>query len=253
MEGENIRCTSVQKIIGKAPAETLVQLRTKSQPDRTGRSTYIFFTAFEYRIQFLAIVSRHILYIGHILQTSFYFQGRSTSIQQSFQVLALIHIFQGQQMFATGNRFPVGIYHIKTQATELCTLSPVCTTAKASLADITLSAIAYAQGSVYKHFQRCIRTGCMNLCNFIQRQLTGQHHLTETSLSQEFYFLRSAVVHLRTGMQRNRRKIQTGNPHILHNQGIHPNPVQIPNHFLRFCQFLIFQDCIDSYVNTHPI
>ena len=74
MEGENIWCTSVQEIIGKAPAETLVQLRTKGQADRTGRSTYIFFAAFEYRIQFLAIVSRHILYIGHILQPSFYFQ-----------------------------------------------------------------------------------------------------------------------------------------------------------------------------------
>ena len=253
MERENIRCTSVQEIIGKSPTETLVQLRTESQTDGTGRSPHVFFPALQDGIQLLTVIGGHVLHVGHVLQASLNLQRRGARIQQGLQVVALVHVFQRQQVLAAGNRFPVRIHHVEAQAAELRTLSAVGTAAETCLTHVALSAVAHAQGAVYEYLQRRIRTGGMNLCNLVQRQLTGQYHLTETGLGQEFHFLRRAVVHLCTGMQRNRGQIQTGDSHVLYDEGIHPHPVQIPNHFLGICQFLFLQDGIDSHVNAYAI
>ena len=65
--------------------------------------------------------------------------------------------------------------------------------------------------------------------------------------------LRRAIIHLRTGMKRYRRKIQLRNPHILHNQCIHPYSIQFPDHLLRLFQLLFFQDGIDSDINAYIV
>ena len=54
---------------------------------------------------------------------------------------------------------------------------------------------------------------------------------------------------LGTGVQRNRRQIQAGDSHILHNQCIYTGTEQSPNHLLRLLQFFIFQDSIDCHIN----
>ena len=81
-----------------------------------------------------------------------------------------------------------------------------------------------------KYFERRVGTIPVNRRNLFQRQFACEHHLTETGLSQKLHFLRRTVIHLRTGMQRNGRKLQAGNPHILHDQCIHTGTVQIPDH-----------------------
>lgn len=60
---------------------------------------------------------------------------------------------------------------------------------------------------------------------------------------------KAEVIHLGTGVQRNRRQIQAGDSHILHNQCIYTGTEQSPNHLLRLLQFFIFQDSIDCHIN----
>ena len=54
-------------------------------------------------------------------------------------------------------------------------------------------------------------------------------------------------------MQRYRRQVQTGNPHVLDYQRIHTDTVQIPNHPFRFGKFFFFQDRIHRNINTYII
>ena len=59
-----------------------------------------------------------------------------------------------------------------------------------------------------------------------------------------------SVVHLRAGVQRNGRQVETEQSHVLHNQSIYANAIQFPNQFFRFGQFFIGKDCVEGHVNT---
>ena len=147
-------------------------------------------------------------------------------------------------MLVLGDDFPIGIHHIEGKATELCTLSPVGTPPEAMLAHIALTAIAHAQGTVHKDFEGCIGYGFVYLSDLLQRKFACQDHLSETRFGQELHLFHVAIVHLSAGMQRDGRKVQSQQPHVLHNQGIHPYAIQLPNQFLRFGEFLVLQDGI---------
>ena len=156
-------------------------------------------------------------------------------------------------MLIADNHFPVGIHQIESQPAELGTLSTVRTAAVTGLTGVTLTAVAHTQGSMNKNFERRVGTIPVNRRNLFQCQFACEHHLTETGLSQKLHFLRRTVIHLRTGMQRNGRKLQTGNPHILHDQCIHTGTVQIPDHGFRVLKFVVFQNRIDGNINTRIV
>ena len=153
-------------------------------------------------------------------------------------------------MLVARNDFSVGIYHIEAQAAELRTLSTVGTAAEACLTHVTLSAVTYTQRTVHEDLEQRIGTGSMYFGNLIERQLSCQHHLTETGIRQKLDLLHRTVVHLRTGMQRDRRQIELCNSHILNNQRIHSGTIQIPDHRFGVLQFLVTQDRIHRDINT---
>ena len=152
-------------------------------------------------------------------------------------------------MFIAHYHFPVRIRQTERQAAELRTLSPVSTASEASMTNIALAAIADAKRTMHENLQQNLRTSFVNTMNILQRQFTRQHHLPETGFCQETHLLHRTVIHLGTGVQRNRRQIQAGDSHILHNQCINTRTIQIPDHSLRFLQFLFFQNRIDRDVN----
>ena len=54
-------------------------------------------------------------------------------------------------------------------------------------------------------------------------------------------------------MQRYGRQVQTGNAHVLHNQRIYTDTVQLPNHLFRFRQFFFFQNGIYRDIDTYIV
>lgn len=94
VERKNVLGTSMQVIMGKAPAETLVELRVKGITATPGRGTRVLFAAGKDGIQLPAIGSRHILYIRDILRSSLYLERRGTGIEQCFQFVTLIEVFE---------------------------------------------------------------------------------------------------------------------------------------------------------------
>ena len=143
----------------------------------------------------------------------------------------------------------LSIDQTERQTAKLGTFAPVGATPETSLTDITLPAIADTKSSMHEYFQRYIRTGFVYLADLTQRKFARQHHLPETGISQKSHLLHRTVIHLGTGVQRNRRQIQAGDSHILHNQCIYTGTEQSPNHLLRLLQFFIFQDSIDCHIN----
>ena len=82
---------------------------------------------------------------------------------------------------------------------------------------------------MYEDLKRHLGTGVMNGTNLLQAELTSQYHLPEASLLQELHLLWCAVVHLRAGMEWNWRKRQSQQAHVLHNQRIHSQAVELPH------------------------
>ena len=156
-------------------------------------------------------------------------------------------------MFVVHDFPSTGIFQVESQAAELRALATVGTTSETSLRHIALSAVAHTQRPVHEHLERDIRTGFMHPAYVLQRQLTRQHYLTETDISQETDFLRRTVVHLRTGVQGDGRQIKLQQPHVLHDERIHTGPVKLPNHGLRVSQLLITQDGVHGDINAHAV
>ena len=156
-------------------------------------------------------------------------------------------------MLAFFYHLSVGIGHVKLQTAELSTLATIGTASETSLTNIALSAIANTQSTMYKDLKQRIGTCRMHTTYLIDRQFAGQHHLSESGIRQKADLFYRAVIHLRTGMQRDGRQIKLSQTHILNNERIYSYPIQIPNHSFGFLQLVIAQYCVYGYVYTHII
>ena len=88
-------------------------------------------------------------------------------------------------MLVFGNDSSIGIFQVEWQTAELGTFSTIGAALETSLAGIALSAIADAKGTMNEYFQWSGGACLMNLIDFIQRELTSQYDLTETSLCKD--------------------------------------------------------------------
>ncbi len=248
---KDIRHTPLQEVMRKATIETLLRFRIEQNPHLPVRRPHILPATLKNLIQAQTIPRHHILHIRNILQAPLYFQRRSPRIQQLLQMFPLVHILQRQQILIPFNHSTLRILQVKLQATELRTLPPVRTPAKAMLRRIALTAIAHTQSTMDKHLQRHLHHP-VNLTNLLQRQLPGQHHLRKALPRQETHLLRRTIIHLRTRMQLYRRQMQPFKRHILHNQSIHPRTIQLPRLRLRLRQLFIRKNCIHSHIHLRP-
>ena len=80
---------------------------------------------------------------------------------------------------------------------------------------------------MYKDLQRHIRHLGMNIGNLVYRKLASQDHTTEAHVTQPANLIGRAIVSLCRGMKGNRRKIHLQNTHILHQNGINTNLMQL--------------------------
>ena len=104
--------------------------------------------------------------------------------------------------------------------------------------------------TMHEDFERSLWYCFMYLTDLFQRKFTCQDHLTEACFGQELHLSHGTVVHLRTSVEGNRREVQAEQAHVLHDEGIHPYPVQIPNHPFGFGEFLVLQDGVEGHVDA---
>ena len=99
IERDNIGLTTLRKISGIPTIKCLLEIGRKSIGTASQRSTTILIGVSLYnRIEPLAIGRCDILDIRHILQSAFYLKRAGTCFCQSQEVIALVHVFQGEQI-----------------------------------------------------------------------------------------------------------------------------------------------------------
>ena len=123
-------------------------------------------------------------------------------------------------MLLLRNDAVIGINQGEGQTAELGAFSAVGTSSEAGLTGVTLAAVTDAEGAVNENLERYLRYGFVDGANLVERELAGQHHLTESSLSEEARLINGAVVHLRAGVERNRWQSEAGQSHVLHDEGV---------------------------------
>ena len=102
-----------------------------------------------------------------------------------------------------------------------------------------------------KGFEPRLRTRRVNLPNVIERQFAGQHHLLNTRIREPLHLLCRPVVHLRRGMDRHSNAL--GHPdhrHILNDERIDINTLQLLHHPLSLSQFVVVQQRVQRHI--HP-
>ena len=70
-----------------------------------------------------------------------------------------------------------------------------------------------------------LRRGVGYATDLLERQFACQHHLLEARLSQKGDLLRRTVVHLRAGMQCDRREVKPCQSQVLHDERVHARVV----------------------------
>ena len=156
-------------------------------------------------------------------------------------------------MLVAHHHSSVGIGQREGQAAELGALAAVGASPEASLAGVALSAVAYAQGTVHKHFKRHLRASVVDASYFVQGKFACQHHLPEAFVGEEAYFFRRAVVHLCAGVQGDGRDVQPQDAHVLHDESVYVHAPQFADELFRVFQFFIAQDGVDGDIDAHII
>src|SRR5574344_2810945 len=93
----------------------------------------------------------------------------------------------------------------------------------------------------------------MNFPYLLNREFTSQHNLTKTYLLHENSLLYISIVDLSTCMKWYRRNIQFQDTHILYDKSINSYFIKFPYKLLGIFELFIFQNSIQSYINTNVI
>ena len=142
--------------------------------------------------------------------------------------------------------FAVGIGELIRQAAVLSAFTAVGTASGHGLADVALTAVTHAQGAVHEAFELHVRM-FMDFTYLVQREFTSQHNARKSHILQKFHFFHSPVVGLRAGMKFYGRQIELQNAHILNNQRIGANFIQLSYKLLSFGKLFVGQNSIQRH------
>ena len=135
------------------------------------------------------------------------------------------------------------------QPAILGTLAPIGTAAAQGLAQVALPAVTYTEGTVHEYLERNLHRSADGPY-FVERELPGQYHLRESAPFEKLHLLGGAVVGLRAGMQGNGRNVEPGDAHVLHDEGIDPDAVELADEPLGLGQFVVVEQGVESDVDA---
>ena len=158
----------MQEIISIAAIERLAEVRRKGVlTDASGTAAILVWMATDDLVETLTIGRRDVLHIGDILQSALYLERSGTGLDQFLQMVALVHILQGEQVTVALHFPTLGIDQRELHPAELRTLATVGAASETMLGGVTDAGITDAQGPVDEDLQLDIRHLTMNLCNLV--------------------------------------------------------------------------------------
>ena len=146
--------SAIDEKVRKTTVEGLLWVDLKCVIAVPIRSLFQIGTAADYLIQFLTVVDSHILHIVSVFHSAFNLEARDACIDQFLQMRAVVEVLQGEQMSILYQDFTVFIKQVPRQATGLGTGTTVGAAVADILAQIALSAMADAQGTMHEKLQR---------------------------------------------------------------------------------------------------
>ena len=127
----------MQEIGGIATIKSFVEVwgeRIAALPSRT--ATILIRKTTDDLIESLTIGCSDILHITNILQTTFYLKGGCTCLNKFQQMVALVHVLQGEQISVMLHFHTLCIQQRELHPTELGTLPTIGATTKTTLGSI---------------------------------------------------------------------------------------------------------------------
>ena len=187
---------------------------------------------------------RDVFHVSHVLVAAFNFEAAHTGIDQRRQVVALVVVFQGQDVLVMGDDASLRVTHLVGQATGLRAIAAIGAASRVRVTDEALATVCHAQRPMDEKLQgHPIRLGGgSDLGNLLQRQFTGQHHLGEPDILQKPGFLGRTDVGLGAGVQLYGGQVKFQQTHVLHNQHIRAGVVDIPGQLAGLLQLIVAQN-----------
>ena len=106
---------------------------------------------------------------------------------------------------------------------------------------------------MHEHFKFGLRNCTMNLAYLGKREFTRKYNTWKTDISKEARLGRSAVIHLRTRMQGNRRNIHPCYAHILNDESINANLIQLGHKSLDILNLIIIYYRVQRHIHLDTI
>ena len=228
---------AVQKIRGVAAIEGLVWVGL--EPERgLARRRAPAAKLGQQRVQLAPVMTHDVHHIRLVLQAPLDLEGRDPGLDQFAQPCAQVQIPQRKQVLVGHQGRPSRILQAIQTATGLRALAAVSAAAAESVAQTALPAHTHTQGAV----DECLQLdagGSADGADLVKVQLASQYGAREADLLPESHALRTLVVHLRAGNQRQRGQVTFQQPNILDDQPIHSRLLKLPAQPLGLGQLVV--------------
>ena len=102
---------------------------------------------------------------------------------------------------------------------------------------------------MHEHFERYLYGGADGP-DFVERKLPGQNYLREAAPFEELHLGGGAVVGLGAGMQGDGGNVEPHDAHILHDEGIGADAVELADEAFGFAQFVVVEQGVEGDVDA---
>ncbi len=253
MEAGDVGLAAAQVVVGEAAAEAFVELGLEAEADGAGGGADVLGAAGEEGVELPAVGGGDVLDVADVLEAAFYLEGGDAGVEQFFEGVDEVEVFEGEEVFVAGDGLAVGIDEAEGEAAELGALAAVGAAAEAGLAGVALSAVADAEGAVDEDFEGDVGAGVVDGADVVQAEFAGEDDLPEAGAGQEADFLGGAVVHLGAGVQGDGRQVQAGDAKVLHDEGVDADAIEGVDELLGFGEFGIAQQGVEGDVDAHVV
>ena len=254
IKGADVDLAAGGKVIGAATVESLVRIRCKEDFAAAAGGRCQLGAAFDDFVQQQAVVSGDVFHIAHVLVAALDLERTHASVQQRFQILALVIVLHRQQVLVEGHHAAILVGQGIRQATGLRTIATVGAAAGIGMADETLAGEGHAQGTMNEIFDGggIAHTGG-NALDLGNGQLACQYQLRQAGIGQKARLVGIADIALGGGMQLDGRQVHLQDAHVLDDQRIHSGVVQLPDQLARGFQLGVMQDGVERGKNARMV
>ena len=254
IKGANIAFAAGGKVIGAAAMKGFVRVGGKADMAFAAGGARQLGAAGQNLVQQQAVMGGDVLHIVHVLVAAFDLERAHASVDQRFQIVALVIVLHRQQMLVVGHHPALFVGQRVRQATGLRAVAAIGAAPGFGVADIALPGKRHAQRAVDEIFNGGgVAHPRGHLADVRQRQFARQHQLRQASVGQKTRFVGAADIALGGGVQLNGRDVQLHDAHVLNNQRVHASIVKLVNQLPRRLQLVVVQNGVEGDKNPRVV